>query len=128
MNEELIWKASFLEQQCGELQNNLEIIEKQILELGTFKLNIEFFSKSNETKMLSSVGKGVYVKTDLLDKKLFVEVGAGVIVKKTSAQIEKIITDQIQRLSEARGPLAARLKDYNQTLKDILSEIEKSKE
>ena len=128
VNQELIMRASFLEKQAQETQGSLEFVERQISELEEFDSDIKSFSKSSGKEMLASVGKGIYVKADLADKDLFVNVGSGVIVKKTPEETEKIVEDQLRKLKEAKTQLTAQLEANNMALMKLITEIESSKD
>lgn len=123
--EELIMKASFLERNTQELQEKLDYISQQLLQLEEFEKNLDFFSKSNETKMFSSFGRGIYLKSLIEDSRLFVNVGAGVVLKKTPEETKKIIQNQIKEFHNAKLQLTAQLEIYNSMLSKTISEMEK---
>ena len=126
--QEIFFKASLLERQSQELQQNLQLIENQISELEQFKENLDYFSKNEEKKMLSQLGKGIFVRTSLESKELLVEVGSGVVVKKTPEETIKIIESQISKLNEAKLSIQAQLESYNKDLAQIIKDIQKAKE
>src|SRR3989344_8369868 len=102
MNNELLYKASILEDQYKESEGKINFVNQQLAELEQFNLALNSFKHSNEDKMLSSFGKGVYVKTKLESKDLFVEVGAGIVLKKNPDEMTKIIENQLLKLREIR--------------------------
>ncbi len=118
--------ASMLEKQSQEIEQNLEIIDTQILELEKFQQNIEFFSKSEEKQSISSLGRGVFVKTSLENKDLFVDVGSGIIIKKTPEQTQKTIKTQIENIQQARVQLLAQLEATRSQFQALLQQIETS--
>ena len=61
------------------------------------------------------------------NEKLFIEVGAGVLVKKTPDEARKVITEQIRKFSEARVHLTAQLEEFRQQLGMMLERIEEMK-
>jgi len=124
ISQEIIMKASLLKNYTEEIEKQLEIVTKQLSELKDFGSGLQSFSESKEKQMLSSLGKGVYAKANLEDKKLFVEVGSGVLVKKTPEEIQKVIAEQIERLSEVRLNLMAQLESYNGELVSLIREVE----
>jgi len=127
INQELILQASLFERQSQEIQSTLEFIDKQLLELEEFGSDLESFSKSSENQMLASIGKGIYVKSSLENKDLYVNVGAGVIVKKSPGDTERIVEGQVKKLKEARMQLSSQLESNNQALVNLISEIEEVK-
>lgn len=124
IDQETILRASMIEQQSRELEQQLETINRQIIELEEFSKGLKAFNESSEKEILSYLGKGVYLKTSVEDKKLFVEVGAGAVVRKTPQEAISIITDQIKRFMEMKMNATAQLEVYQQNLGEIIEEIE----
>mgnify|MGYP001592947356 CR=1 FL=1 len=124
MNEETILKAAAIEREARQLEENLQLIEGQIVELDTFKESIKVVIESKDKEMLSLLGKRVYMKTKIEDKeKLFIEVGAGVVVKKTPEDILKIVKEQSGRLQEAKIQILLKLEEYQGQLEEFLNTI-----
>ena len=121
----MIFKAQFLQKQASELEENLSYIDKEIGELQRLDENLDFLSKTKETSSISSLGKGIHVKTNLDNKDLFVEVGSGVVVKKKPEKARIIIQNQIKKLVEARLHLLGQLEIYHKTLESIMHDLEK---
>ncbi len=126
MDQKLIWEASLLEKQAQEIEQEKELIEKELDELNAFAENLKILSSSEEKTMLSSLGKGVLIKTEIADKKLFVNVGAGVMVRKTPEEIQKVVGGQIERFNEVRMHLLARIESLGKSLQNVLVEMQKS--
>src|SRR3989338_8724242 len=109
MDQELMIKASFL--------------EREISELGKFSDNLDYLSSSQENTILSSLGKGVLMKTEIKDRKLFVDVGSGVLVRKESGVIKVILEGQIEKFKEARIRLIKKHNLAKESLISMLKEI-----
>lgn len=125
MDAESVFQASLLERQANELEQNLQLVEAQINQLEEFKKSLEFLIKSKDNEILASFGRGVYVKSTLKDKeKLFVEVGAGIMVKKTPEETKAIIESQISRLKQARMQIISQIEMTQEQLEEFLSEID----
>ena len=56
-------------------------------------------------------------------KKLFIDVGAGVVVKKTPEETIEIVKEQILRLQEARVQISSQLEIYRGKLQEFIEEI-----
>ena len=124
MNQEKIMAIAEIERVARELEENLQLIEMQIEELTAFNNSLEFLMKSKDKEMLSSIGKRVYIKTAIEDKKrLFIDVGAGVVVKKTPEETIEIVKEQILRLQEARVQISSQLEIYRGKLQEFIEEI-----
>ena len=128
MDQELFFKASILEKQSQELQENLILIERQVSELEQFNESLKDFSSSKEKTMLSPLGRSVFVSTEIKDKNLFVDVGSGVVVRKTPEETMKVIKSQIGKFKDAEASIKAQIELHNKELQSILQEFEKSKE
>ena len=123
-NESLI-KIASLEQHYKQMQENLALVDNQILELGQFKESLLHIINTKEKEMLSSLGKGIHIKTLIDNKnKLYVHVGANVIVKKTPQETLKVLDNQITIFKEARLQIAAQLNNYAEQLNTLVSQIE----
>ena len=121
---EYLMQLQLLEQQAGHFEEQLEVINQQIEELNRLKKNLNDFQNSKESEVFSEFGKGIYFKSSIKSKELLVEVGAGVVVKKTPEEAKEIIVQQIKKLSEAREHLSEKLEIYQRTLASIVDEIE----
>lgn len=124
--EELIMKASIFQRQAEQLSNNLAQIEAQVLELSSLAHDLNALKESSSNEMISSIAKGVYIKTNLVEKNLLVNVGSDILVKKTPEETQIIIEEQVKKLNEARLHLKAQLEIYNNLLRETIAEIEES--
>ncbi len=125
MDQKLMWEASLLERQVQETEQEKELIERELDELNAFSDNLESLSASKEKTLLSLLGKGVLVKTEIVDKKLFVNVGAGIMVRKTPEEIQKVISGQIERFNEVRMHLLSRIENLGTSLQNLLEDMQK---
>jgi prefoldin alpha subunit len=126
MDMELIQTASALHQQSQELEEKVGFIQNQISELEDFTKSLNSIISTKETSMLSSLGKGVFVKTNLEEKKLFVEVGSGIIVRKTPEETKEVIQNQIKRLLQLKVQLSSQLDSLQSQLRIMIEQIENS--
>ena len=124
LNQETIMKANFLQKESQEMEQRLEMVENQIQEYESFNESLKELSKSNETEILSSLGKGVHIPAQLKSKELFVEVGQGFLVKKKISEVLETIEEQSKRLKDARMQMRTRIEIYNSALQGIVSQIE----
>jgi len=111
MDMELVYKAQMLQRESEEVEGNLRLVEEQIGELDIFQKNLVELKESKGKEMIASVGKGVYIKGDVKDDKLFVEVGAGVVVRKTPDETRETVEGQAMRLKEVRIQLIGHLEN-----------------
>lgn len=127
MNENVLKRAVMLHQQSQEAEKQLGFIDEQINELEVFSKSLDYMDKSKEKEVLASLGKGVFVKSELKDEKLFVDVGAGVFVRKTPTETRKAIEGQLKKFQNARIQIAGQLETLREELGLMIEEIEKLK-
>ena len=127
--QELFQRAVMLQRQSEETEQQLKFVEEQIAELEKFKEGLKNLRESKEKEILANLGKGVYVKSEIKDReKLFVEVGAGVIVKKTPGEAMRVVEEQTARFENARVQISEQLEVFTSELQRMIGEIEKLKE
>tara|TARA_Y100000310_G_C20687731_1_gene820203 strand:+ start:2766 stop:3161 length:396 start_codon:yes stop_codon:yes gene_type:complete len=124
MDQSVIFHASQLQQQVQQLEESLKIIEQQTAELEQFSDNISFLEKSEEKELISSLGKGMFVKTELKDKDIFVDVGSGILVKKSATQSREIIESQLKKFKEARLHIMSQLESSQAQLDFTIKQIQ----
>lgn len=64
--QELIFKLSMYEQQIRNLQQQLEAVEKGILDMNNLNLGLDELIGSKDKEILAPIGRGIFVKTKLL--------------------------------------------------------------
>lgn len=124
MDQEILFKASKLEKRHQEIQESIDYVDSQILELEQFLQSVREFSSFSGKEMISSIGKGVHVKTSLAEKDFLVEVGAGVVLKKTPEQTTEIIQNQLSRIKSARINMLSEMDNIRAEFQSLISNIE----
>ena len=128
-DQEMLQKAIMLKQQSEEVERQLNFVKEQISELEKFSENLKVLDESKEKEILANLGRGVHMKVDRkTEEKLFVEAGAGVLVRKTPKEAREIIQEQIKKFNEARLQLTAQLEEYASEFRKMIAEVEKVKE
>ncbi len=61
------------------------------------------------------------------EKKLFVEVGAGVVVRKTPEEAQEVIKKQIQRFHEVKMHLTAQLHEYAEEFRRMVGKLRRKR-
>ncbi|MAG37765.1 hypothetical protein CMI45_00035 [Candidatus Pacearchaeota archaeon] len=121
-----IIKASQLEARLKELQENLEFVDSQIIELEQFSGSIKAFgeSVSKEKEIMASIGKGVHVPAEIKGSDLLVEVGAGIVLKKSPEQTLEVVNSQLARIKEARINLLSETDSTRSEFFSLVQELE----
>ena len=107
-----------------ELDEKLNVVDKEINELEIFELHLKDITSNGKKEILASLGKGVYVKSDMIDSKLLVDVGSNIFVKKTPEQTKEVLSGQIKRLHDMKLILQQTIENMNSEMQKIVKNIE----
>ena len=128
MNEHLLQRAVMLKQQSEEAENQFDFVNRQINELEQFSKGLKELEKEKEQEILAPLGRGIYTKAKKnINEKLFVEVGAGVVVRKSPEETREIIEGQLKKFDEARIQLITQLEVFRHEFGNLLKEVERIK-
>lgn len=125
MNEELLYQATVLQQESEKIQEHLDAIEKQLSELSQLSGYLSHLNTTEEKEIIASLGKGIHIKANLAEKKLFVEVGSGIVVRKTPEQTIEVIGSQLKKLREFKAHLSGQKDICSRALNEAMTEIRK---
>ena len=114
-----------LEQYTRQLEEHDALLAQQVAELEQFHAHLTLFSKEQPKRILASLGKGVYIKSDIVEPLLFVEVGANVIVRKSAPEVAAVVRDQSEKLRASQLKLTAQIGFCAQRLQELMAELEK---
>lgn len=126
MNQETFIKAQILERTFKEAQEKIAFLENQISELEKFRETVLSIKKADGKEILTPLGKGVHAKASLSENSFFVEVGSGVVVKKTTEQLVETIDSQVSNLMDARAHITGELEIARHNLISLLEDVESS--
>ena len=128
MREELLIKLSMLEEQAKEISEKIRAIDNQINEMEALKLSLIKMEKSKGKEMLAPVGRGIFLKTEVKDEKVFVNVGSRILVKKSFSEAAEIVDGQISELNGIKVELMGNLNEINENLTSLIEEAKKSED
>lgn len=120
MDESTAEQVQVLYGEAQALEERLMFIDQQLRELETFKNHIKTLEGIQEKEILASLGKGVFVKGTIDKNQFFIDVGAGVIVRKQPADIRTTIEGQIGKLGEMRQQSLAYFIEINRELESVV--------
>ena len=97
-------------------QDLLKQVEKSLLNLKKTKQDLEAFKEETEKTVLAPIATGVYVEAELKNKDIYVNIGAGIVSKKSvkeaidiiERQEDEVLLDQakvIEKLEECYSSL-----------------------
>lgn len=120
--QEKFMQLQMLDKQYSQTAEQLQLIEHEVVELDEFVKSLSHLESSKETSMLAPLGRGVYVPADRHEKeKLFVEVGAGVVVRKTVKEAIEVVSGQLEQLKTAYHQLKNQEAFFASQLQAIIS-------
>lgn len=127
-DQELMFKLSMFEQQINGIYQQLQAIEKAILDMQTLNLGLEDMKGKTGEEIFAPVGRGIFVRAKLLSEELTVDVGGKNFVKKDIDSTNEIINGQISKLNEAKESLEKSLEEINRQLNQVMLESQNKKE
>ena len=113
-----------LGQEAENLEQHMQAIDQQLSELNAVRQSIEAIKEGKQTEMLSNLGKGIFVKTEIKGKELFVNIGKEVIIKKTPEETIKIIQEQSEKLLTGKEEITSRIEQLQVEMRRLLSEMQ----
>ncbi len=120
--QEKFMQLQMLDQQYSQVMQQLQFIEQELLELDEFSKSLSHLQSSDEKEILAPLGRGVYMPASRhAEKKLYVEVGAGVVVLKTPDEAAKVVESQLEQLKTAYHQLKNQESFYTMQLQQLMS-------
>ena len=114
--QELEHKFRAYEQQIMQVQQQLQAIEKAILDITSISTGLGEFKGQKDLEIMTPVGRGIYAKTKLISEELLVDVGEGNFVSKSIDETKEIIAKQSEKLKEMQITLEGELERINNEL------------
>jgi len=120
--QELLYKFSMFEQQIRELQQQIEAIEKGIIDLNSLNFGLDELVGAKDREIFASFGKGIFVKAKLISEELNVDIGNGNFVKKSIPETKQLIEEQIKKLEGIRKELEKSLEEIGEELTKMMND------
>lgn len=130
MNQEQIIKMQMIEQEAGQLNQQMQMIEQNISEMQNIELSLEEIDKKETKEILANLGKNIYLPVEIKDRNLIVEIGNKKFVKKSIEDTKDLIQRQMVKLVTAKGEISQRLESLQkevETLMEVAQKEEKVK-
>jgi prefoldin alpha subunit len=124
MDEELILKLQESHGQSKEVEEKINLVDQHINDLTNFEKSINELESTKESEILASVGKGVYIKSEIKERKLFVDVGSGILVRKEVGEAKDIVGKQIKKLIEMKQDLSMQFSALDEEMKLLMGQID----
>ena len=124
---ELEERLTFIYQSSKEIEERSNFVDQQMSEIRNLVDELESVESMENKEMLSPLGIGTFLKTEITDKKLFVNVGQGVLVRKTIPETKEILEVQIKKLLTTKEELARQLAAGTEELQNLISNLNTNK-
>ena len=119
-NEEYMMQLSMIQEEARKLEEQLNIINQQVKEFDLLKESLTNIEKVKSEKVLTSLGKGVFVESKIESKELLVNIGNNVVLKRSTKETKDIIDKQIGELEKIRIQIESAIGDLDLELQRIL--------
>ena len=126
--EEYLIRLSMLEQEANKIEEQIGIISQQINELEVLKSSLKNLDRNEKRELLAPLGRGIFFKSELKEKELFVNVGQGIVVKKSPEETAEIIERQVSQLGEIKEQLITNISEVRMQLEDVVEQARQEKD
>ncbi len=123
--QEKILTYRILQSRLEEIRKEGEIIERKYIENEATNQLIQDLKKGKTEKdILLPIGNGLFVKGKITDKKLFMDIGAGVISKRSISEAEGVVAQSRAEIESVVKKLNKEMSDTVQKLNELTMELQ----
>ncbi|MEK6913962.1 MAG: prefoldin subunit alpha [Nanoarchaeota archaeon] len=120
--QELLYKFSMFERQIREIQQQIEAVERGIVDLGSLNFGLDELVGSKDKEIYAALGKGIFVKAKIVSEELNVDIGSGNFVKKNIPDTKELIEEQIGKLMQVKKELENNLQEMDKEISMMMNE------
>jgi len=115
-----------IDAQIKELEKEIEAVEQRAFEITSLKSSLKALSESKaNSKSFAPLGYGIFTESELKNTtNVLVNVGAGVLVKKTVPEADEILGKQIAQIDSVASQLTQNLTNMATRAQQIEKEIQ----
>ena len=124
MNQEYLLKLQMLQQEAEKISQENESVSRQLSELTELKHNLNDFLLDKGDEAMVAVGKGIFAKAQLKEKRLYVNIGSGLVVKKDVPSTLTLIDEQLAKLEKIREEYVGQMEELNASVREIIDKQE----
>jgi len=125
MDQEDLIKLSLLEQRSNKIEEQINLVNQNIAQLESFSLSLLNLDKDEKKSMLSPIGKGLFVDTEIKSKKLFVNIGSNILIRKEPKEAIEIIENQVREMHKLKLHLSEQLENTALELQEMIERAQK---
>jgi len=99
-----------IRQQISEVENQVVALENKKAELELIKQSIDDLKNKKDSEIFVPIGAGILMHGKIVDdKNLLVNIGANVIVQRTTEETRQLIDEQIKEITKMQDSLKREL-------------------
>ena len=114
--DELTKKFQMFELSIRQIQEQLQIIEQTIQDMGVISEGLEELKGMTGEEIMAPIGKGIFVKAKLLSEELMVNIGNEKFTKRSINETKDLIEKQKVKLDNTREILEGELEKINEEI------------
>jgi prefoldin alpha subunit len=122
--QELLYKFNMFERQIQELQQQIEAVERGVVELTSLNFGLNELVGAKDKEIFAPIGRGIFVKAKLISEELNVDVGNGNFVKKSISETKELIEEQIKKLEQIKGELEQNLEQLSVEIAKMVNQAQ----
>jgi len=122
--QEMMYQIQMFENQMQQLQQQLQMVEQGIGELDELSKGFDDLVGKKGEEILAQVGRGIFIKANLVSEDLIVDIGGKKFVNKSIPETKEMIDKQIKKLEDVREQLTASMNDLNAEVMKMLGNME----
>ena len=77
---------------------------------------------------MAPIGRGIFIKSKILEETLLVDIGGKNFVKKTIGETRKLIDDQVGKLEQVKKELEDNTENLSNEIQELISKAESEEE
>jgi len=126
--EDYLMKLNMFQQEAQKIEDQVNMMNQQIIELRGLQDNLSSLENETEKEFLAPIGRGIYVKSEMKEKQLFVNIGSGIVLRKSHQETREIIERQVSQLDEVKERLLGQLNDISRMVTEVIQEAQAESE
>ncbi len=126
--ERSILELNMMNNKLQEMEQQLQIIEKQIQEFQLTSIALQDLETTRlDNEVLSPIGQNIFVKSKLLDNnEVFVDIGSKIFAKKSIPEAQEIINKKFEDFVSVREKIVDQAQMLAQEMMGIQKDIQES--
>lgn len=121
--QELLFKFSMFEKQINELQQQIESVQRGILDLNSLDYGLDELVGSTGKEIFAPLGKGIFVNAKLMSEELNVDIGNGNFIKKNIPETKELLGEQIIKLKQVKEELENNLEGLGKEITKMMGDV-----